>query len=158
MRRVISRLFGLLALAAFVVPPIVAAVVRVRGERPTAADFEPTADELDLQAIFEGFDLRSTAAAFRGGDLLLCYGGGSLDMRGATLDPAGGRLRVRSIFGGLQLIVPESWPVRVRSTGIFGGVGHAAKSAGEGEPALEIEALSVFGGIGIVTSEPGSVA
>lgn len=158
MRRFVSRSLALLALTVFAVPPIVAAVAKFRGDRPTVADFDPTADEIDLGVIFEGFDLRSEATAFRGGDLLLCYGGGSLDMRGATLDPAGGRLRVRSMFGGLQLIVPESWPVRVHSMGIFGGAGNEATPADETEAALEIEALSVFGGIGIVTRDPRSAA
>ena len=157
MRRFISRLFALLALLAFLVPPVAAAVMKLRGGRPAPADFDPTADEVDMQAIFEGFDLRSAAAAFRGGDLLLCYGGGSLDLRDATLDPAGGTLRITSLFGGMQLIVPGSWPVRVHSTGIFGGVGSEARAAGDGEPALEIEALSIFGGMGIVARETGSV-
>jgi hypothetical protein len=136
------------------VPPIAAAVVKSRAGRPTVADFEPLADEIDLAAIFEGFELRSQAPAFRGGDLLLWYGGGVLDLRGATLDPAGGRLTVRSVFGGLQLVVPDDWPIRVRSRGIVGGVGSEAASATDGAPALAIDAFSLFGGIGITTRGP----
>lgn len=154
MRRSFLGLLGLAALAAMAVPPVAAAVVKARGGRPTVADFEPLADEIDLAAIFEGFELASHAPSFRGGDLLLWYGGGVLDLRGATLDPAGGKLVVRSIFGGMQLVVPEAWPVRVRSRGILGGVGSEATNAPETGPALEIDALSAFGGIGITTRGP----
>jgi hypothetical protein len=154
MRRFYLRLLGLSALAGMVGPALAAAVVKARGGRATVADFEPTADEIDLTAIFEGFELRSRAPSFRGGDLLLWYGGGVLDLRGAGLDPAGGTLRVRSIFGGMQLVVPDSWPVRVRSRGFVGGVGSEAARADASGPALVIDALSVFGGIGITTGGP----
>jgi hypothetical protein len=154
MRRPLLRLLGLSAVAALSVPPIAAALVKSRGDRPSVADFEPLADEIDLAAIFEGFELKSQAPSFRGGDMLLWYGGGVLDLREATLDPAGGKLTVRSIFGGMQLVIPASWPVRVHSRGIFGGVGSEATSAPETGPALEIDALSIFGGIGITIRGP----
>ncbi len=154
MPRPLLRLLGLSALVALAVPPVAAALVKSRGGRPTVADFEPLADEIDVAAIFEGFELRSQAPSFRGGDLLLWYGGGVLDLRGATLDPAGGTLTVRSIFGGMQLVVPEGWPIHVRSRGVLGGVGSEATKATDGTPALTIEAFSLFGGIGITTRGP----
>ncbi len=154
MRRFVLRFLGLSALAATAASLLGALVVKSRGDHGTVADFDPSDDEIDLAAIFEGFELASRARAFRGGELVLWYGGGVLDLRGATLDPDGARLSVRSVFGGMQLIVPDGWAIRVHSLGVFGGVGSEGREAPSEGPLLVIDALSVFGGIGITTRGP----
>jgi hypothetical protein len=153
MRRFLLGLLGALALAGLVLPPLAAVVAKAR-LAGTQEDDE-TADEINLVAIFEGVDVTSRAAAFRGGSVLAWYGGGDLDLRGATLDPAGARLRARSIFGGLRILVPASWRVEVRSVGLFGGVGNNTDPAiaDPASPTLTIDALSAFGGLAIV-NEP----
>ena len=113
-------------------------------------------DEVDLVTIYDGLDFASTAPAFRGGSILCWYGGGSIDLRGATLDPAGARLRVRALFGGLRLVVPETWRVENRITAILGGVGDArdeSQVAADG-PTLVLEGWAAFGGIGIAADAP----
>ena len=65
----------------------------------------------------------SRATSFRGGSLLCWFGGGTVDLRGATLDPAGARLTIRAIFGGGLLVVPDDWQVDLKVIGIMGGVG-----------------------------------
>ncbi len=120
--------------------------------------FDPSADVLHLAVIFDGLDGASTAAAFRGGEIDCWYGGGSLDLRGATLDPAGGRLRIRSIFGGLDVVVPRSYRIALDSRGIFGGASDQtdpATAAVEG-PLLAIEARSIFGGVSIRAADPSA--
>ncbi len=154
MRRFVLRLLGLSALAAMAASLLGAAAMKARGDHGTVADFDPSDDEIDVGAIFEGFELASRARAFRGGEMVLWYGGGVLDLRGATLDPDGARLSVRSVFGGMQLVVPATWAIRVHSLGLFGGVGSEGRDAPAEGPALVIDALSVFGGIGITTRGP----
>jgi hypothetical protein len=153
MRRFLFGLLGLLALIGLALPPLAAVVAKARLAGSEQSD--EMADEINLVAIFEGVDITNRATAFRGGSVLAWYGGGDLDLRGATLDPAGARLRARSIFGGLRILVPASWRVDVHSVGIFGGVGNRTDpaTAEPASPTLTIEALSAFGGLAIA-NEP----
>ena len=113
-------------------------------------------DELDLVAIFESLTFASTANALRRLRVTTWYGGGTLDLRGATLDPAGARMTLRALFGGLRVVVPETWRVAQRGTGIFGGIGDGRSAAGidpEG-PVLTLDGFAMFGGVGIVAQAP----
>jgi hypothetical protein len=110
-------------------------------------------DEVDLVAIFEPLEFSSTAPTLRWVSVLAWYGGGTVDLRGASLDPAGATLTLRAIYGGIRLIVPETWRVEREATGIFGGVGDArdqARVAPEG-PLLRVEGFAIFGGAGILS-------
>jgi hypothetical protein len=117
---------------------------------------EPADDELDLVAIYEALNLASTAPALRRASYTAWYGGGTLDLRAATLDPAGATLTVRAIFGGFRLVVPATWRVELNTVGVFGGVGDGRQRnliATEG-PVLRIDGFAIFGGVGIVSEAP----
>jgi predicted membrane protein len=151
-----NRLLGSVAVLAAVglaVPPALAYMAKARRQREGALPFDEDADELDLAVIFDPLQARSQATAFRGGEVLAWYGGGTLDLRDATLDPAGATLRIRAIFGGLEIIVPETWPVEVHSSSVFGGVGNATDPAttDPSSPTLILDILSVFGGTAILS-------
>ena len=126
MRRLLG-LLGLLAVGGLAASMLVAYREKLR--RGEQAPFDETAEEIDLSVIFDNLDATSRAQAFRGGKVDLWYGGGKLDLRQAMLDPAGADLRVRAIFGGLEIDVPPSWAVDVRGRAFFGGVG-GARGAG----------------------------
>ena len=79
---------------------------------------DPEADEVALVAIFAPVMFHSTASAFRGGTLDCWYGGGIVDLRDATLDPAGAHLEVKAVFGGAQILVPSSWRVESSVSGV----------------------------------------
>jgi hypothetical protein len=152
------RLLGFLTLAWVVgmsVPALAAFREKRRRELEGDTPFDETADEIDLAAIFDSLDARSVATAFRGGDVLVWYGGGRLDLRGATLDPSGAQLNLRMLFGGLEVVVPPSWPVELHPRAILGGVGQArdASQVDRSQPTLVVDALSVFGGAAIVTRQ-----
>jgi hypothetical protein len=139
-------IFGAIASA------IGAAIARDR----MASRGQPEDDEFDLVAIMNPLDFASTAKAFRRGSYLAWYGGGTLDLRGASLDPAGATLTVRAIFGGFRLVVPASWRVENRMLGIFGGSGDgrpASMIATDG-PVLVLDGWAFFGGAGIVSEAP----
>ena len=148
MRRSITIL-GLAAVAGLVVPTVAAAIAK---SRAVVID-DPEAPEIALSTIFDGVELENRSTEFRGGTTVCWYGAQRLDLRGAQLAPGGATLRARCVFGGLQVLVPETWRVKVRSTPVFGGVqDDSAGPDGEG-PLLEIDALCVFGGVSIDTRD-----
>ena len=149
-RNLIALFFGLTFLTALI-SAIAAAVLKER----LLSQGEPEDDYVALVTIYTGRDFKSTAKAFRGGTALTWYGGGSVDLRGATLDPAGAHLTLRAIFGGLRLVVPETWKIENRMTAIFGGVGDVrdADAAVDG-PTLVLDGFALFGGVGIVSEAP----
>ena len=150
MRRLLG-LLGLLAVGGLAASMLVAYREKLR--RGEQAPFDETADQIDLAAIFDSLDATSRAQAFRGGDIELWFGGGKLDLSRVVLDPAGAELRIRAIFGGLEIDVPPSWAVDVRGRAIFGGVG-GARGAGpvdESGPRLVLNVVAVFGGVAIVS-------
>ena len=147
----LAGLLGLLAVTGLAVPPTLAFLEKSRRDRDGVLPFDEDANELDYAVIFGEIEARSRAQAFRGGTLLVWYGGGMLDLRGATLDPAGATLSVRAIFGGLEILVPESWPVVVHASSALGATEDATdpSTTDPASPTLVLETRSIFGGITI---------
>ena len=115
---------------------------------------EPDSDEIDLVATFAPVEFASTAQAFRGGRVTTWFGGGTVDLRKARLDPEGATIRANALFGGGNLVVPDDWRVETHLVGIGGaGDGRPDGNPPAGGPTLRLEGLAIFGGWGI-TSEP----
>ncbi len=129
------------------------ATALVRWLRPSRG--APGDNEFALVAAWDGLKFESAAPAFRRGSLSTMFGGAELDLRGATLDPAGARLEVRCLFGGAAVIVPEDWRVTLDSLSIFGGTGNETATEGlpPDAPELVVRTETVFGGVG-VTARP----
>lgn len=138
------KLIGLAALGALVLPPVGAAVAKQRFV-PTAED----ANDLRVGAIFDGTDARATSPALRRGDAVAWYGGLDLDLRDASLDPSGARLRIAAVFGSARVVVPAGWDVSVRPISVFGAVETDVRAETGSGPRLAIDALALFGGVEI---------
>jgi hypothetical protein len=153
--RSILRLF----LGLFLLGGIASAVAAALARSHLASTGNPEDDEFDLVAIYNGLEFKSSAPAFRRGSVMTWFGGGSIDLRDATLDPLGATLRVRALFGGLELIVPETWRVEQHVLALLGGVGDArdASLVAEDAPVLRLTGWVAFGGVGI-TSTPNPSA
>ena len=149
--RIVGRVIAL-AFAGLMVSAVGTAIAALTKKRQILPIDDPDADEVRLAAIFEPIVFESTASAFRGGTLDLWFGGGIIDLRKATLDPAGARLEVRAMFGGCQLLVPATWRVTTRVTGI-GGAGDSRPQIerSSGSPSLTVEGITFFGGLGIAS-------
>lgn len=157
MFRFVGKLLGLV-IGASVVAGIVSALaaVKLKNEAPPLPD--AAADEINLVVVMDGAKLASTAASFRGGRVVCWYAGTDLDLRDATLDPAGARLEIRTAFGGTRVVVAHGVPVLTSGPAIFGGVVNpttTATTATPDAPALEITGFTVFGGLQIVAAESG---
>jgi len=151
--RLLLRLISLLLLAWFTF--MFSMLFRAYQRKATLPPLpDPSADTIELAVALGPLDFSSTATAFRGGTLECQFGGGTLDLRGATLDPAGAELRIELIFGGASLLVPPDWQVVNEVKGI-GGVGDArTTTATEGGPTLRIKGMVLFGGLGVMSRDP----
>src|SRR5690349_9377285 len=145
----LGRLFRLVVISWFV-GMIAAAFAALSVKRRLNPTLDESADEITAVAIFGPLAFHSTSQAFRGGEVECWYGGGVIDLRDARLAPEGATLRVRAIFGGGQIVVPPTWKVVARVTGL-GGIqdireaqGHAAQ-----DPELVIEGTLVAGGFAV---------
>ncbi len=156
MVRFLAKLLGLvigLSLAAGIASAL--AAFSFKKKAPPLPD--AAADEIDLAAVMDGAKLASTAAAFRGGRVISWYGGVDLDLREATLDPAGARLEIRTVFGGTSVTVAPGVPVRISGPALFGG---AINTTGAAEPTpdapgVEITGFTLFGGLQVIAAERG---
>lgn len=108
---------------------------------------DETTDTFDLVTIFDGRELVSRAAAFRFGRAITVFGGLDLDLRDATLDPAGAELCLYTVFGGVRISVPPDVEVDVAGTAVAGG--HVADRPAPEQPIgrLAVGAATVFGGV-----------
>jgi hypothetical protein len=153
--RALRNLVGLfvgLSLLAAIGSAVAALIARDRLEsRGGDAD-----DELDVVTIYDNRTIRSTAAALRRASLLCWYGGGTLDLRGATLDPDGATVTLRALFGGIRLVLPAAWKVENSMLGVFGGTGDIRDQAlvSSDGPVVHLRGFAIFGGIGIVADAP----
>lgn len=153
--RTIRSIFGLL-LGILTLGAIASAVSALVVRRQVASSGTETDDEFDLVTIFDSLEFRSIAPGLRRGSSLCWYGGGTIDLRGAALDPSGADLTLRAVFGGLRLVVPASWPVQTRLTSLFGGVADArdAELVDSDGPVLRIVGFALFGGVAILDRAP----
>jgi hypothetical protein len=133
---------------------MIGAAIYAATKRKDVVPADPAADEVDLVASFGPLEFHSESGAFRGGTVTTMFGGGEVDLRDATLDPAGATLQIKTLFGGGNLVVPESWNIETKLVGIGGvGDGRPKIERPADAPTLRLEGTNVFGGWGI-TSTP----
>ena len=135
---------------------MIGSVIYAATRRREAVPQDPAADEVDLVATFGPLEFHSESGAFKGGTVTTWFGGGTLDLRDATLDPAGATIQTSALFGGGNLIVPEAWNVETRIVGI-GGAGDDRPNVERpaDAPVLRLEGTAIFGGWGITSEPPG---
>lgn len=114
----------------------------------------PLADReafVEATAVFSGCRRQPQGQPFKGGDATAIFGGIELDLRSAEPSPEPMVLDVFILFGGGEIRVPPGWAVDIRTTSIFGGVGHkvADAPAGAAAPRLVITGSTIFGGLEI---------
>ena len=105
--------------------------------------------EFSRMSVFNSVKLASRAYGLQRVSLTAVLGKLRLDLTGARLDPAGARLAATSLFGHIDVIVPEGWAVEVRGLPIVGAWDDTVSRRGLGpdSPRLEVHVLVVLGGV-----------
>ncbi|MGF1635984.1 MAG: LiaF domain-containing protein [Cyclobacteriaceae bacterium] len=78
-------------------------------------------DKIDETFIFSGGDKIISSSNFKGGDVTCIFGGSEIDLTQAELSQGKSVLEIVAIFGGLTLIIPPQWNIKVEVQAIFGG-------------------------------------
>jgi predicted membrane protein len=79
-------------------------------------------DDFRVATIMNGGEFSSHASSLRSGVAITVMGGARIDLRGATLDPAGATLELNTFVGGLEVLVPEDWAVEVEDQAVGGDI------------------------------------
>ena len=86
---------------------------------------------------------------FKGASLTAVFGGITLDLRKAQINEDV-VIDTTSVFGGIDIYVPDYIKIKVKSTSIFGGVDNKKiKNDNEKEHIIYINASCIFGGVDI---------
>jgi Domain of unknown function (DUF1707)/Cell wall-active antibiotics response 4TMS YvqF len=101
----------------------------------------------DAVAVFGGFDRKGRWVVPSLLKAVCVFGGGELDFTQAQLTSQVTVLKVRCIFGGLDITVPEGMVVQNSVRAVFGGHSSPVNAEPPGAPVLRIEGTAMFGGI-----------
>jgi len=105
--------------------------------------------EFSRLSLFNSMKLTSRSTALRRAALTAVFGKLRLDLTGAKLDPGGARVSATSVFGHIDVIVPQGWAVEVRGLPIVGAWDDTVSRRGVGpeSPRLDVHVLAVLGGV-----------
>jgi hypothetical protein len=105
--------------------------------------------DTDIVAVFDDRVVQR-AGPFAGGSVTAVFGDVRLDLRHASMDAAGATLQVTTIFGDLDLEVPEGWRVAVSGPELLGDVNLRAAHDPPGDaPVLQLRVVTIFGDVDI---------
>lgn len=98
-------------------------------------------------AAFSGCDLNFDNEIFEGAELTAAFGGVECDLRNAIINQDCA-IRVHSVFGGIDILVPNGVNVKTNTIGIFGGVSNKTPYE-KNAPTIYISGICMFGGVDI---------
>jgi len=119
---------------------------RLRG-RAVAVDDE----YVSTLAIFGGRDQRATARTFAGADLTALFGGVDLDLRETEVTDRPARVNAVALFGGVEVVVPREWNVRMDVLPVFGGAEDERPHRVEEHEDVDlvVTGFAAFGGVSV---------
>ena len=91
---------------------------------------------------------------FRGGEVTAIMGGFNIDLRGAGISGEEAVLEVFTLWGGVEIRVPEDWVVELQAQPILGGISETTAGPGAPPPVasaprkrLVIRGTAIMGGV-----------
>lgn len=78
-------------------------------------------DWVQATALFGGVERRVNIKNFRNGSASAIMGGIELDFRGSEIEGEEATLEIETVFGGIEITVPEHWKVIFEGENVFGG-------------------------------------
>ncbi|MBN2482204.1 MAG: hypothetical protein JXB19_10710 [Bacteroidales bacterium] len=108
-------------------------------------------DIIDELAFFGGGDRIVKSQHFKGGKVTTVFGGLNYDMFRAKLAPGKNYIDVFCLFGGMKIMAPEDWNIKIRVVSIFGGFSEKQRyikqeGATDEGTQLIIKGTVIFGG------------
>lgn len=112
-----------------------------------------TRDTINSQALFCGIKRRVLSKHFSGGKVSAFFGGTEIDLTQADLSK-NAVLDVEVAFGGVKLLVPSNWDLKINVDNVFAGVEDkrvytSSSSSIDPTKALILKGTVVFGGLEI---------
>ncbi len=101
-------------------------------------------------AFMGGGDRVVRTQDFRGGEITAIMGGFGIDLRGAAIAGDSATINIFTIWGGVDLKVPEDWNVAVAGTPILGVFTNSARVFRQGDAAaktLIVKGVAIMGGV-----------
>lgn len=101
-------------------------------------------------ATFSGQTANFNGEIFKGTNLTAVFGGVKCDLRNAIIEEDV-VINASSVFGGIDIYVPENIKVKIKSSSIFGGVSDERKNKVENAEGrtIYVNATCLFGGVEI---------
>ncbi|MFB6134593.1 MAG: LiaI-LiaF-like domain-containing protein [Halanaeroarchaeum sp.] len=124
-------------------------VLLVIGRYPHRGPERVPRGDLSMVTLF-GEGIRRVTGDVRGGEIVTVFGSSEIDLRDATVADPPAHVDAMSIFGGVELRVPEDWTVHVEVLTLFGSSEDARARTGGGEPTLVVSGLTIFGGVEVL--------
>lgn len=124
-------------------------------QNPTTAETEAYTDGEDsfnINSVFSGVKRSILSKNFKGGKIACVFGGAEIDFMQADIQGTV-VLRLEEVFGGIKLIIPQSWTIRNEIEGVFHGVDDKrnfySQTATDSNKVLVLKGSAVFAGIEI---------
>ncbi|MDX1501551.1 MAG: DUF5668 domain-containing protein [Thermoanaerobaculia bacterium] len=101
-------------------------------------------------ALWSGIERTSSSDDFRGADLTAIMGGVELDLRQASIRESPAVINAFTMWGGIDLRVPQDWNIEYGLLPILGGYSdNTDQSPGPDSPTLVIKGAAIMAGLDI---------
>jgi hypothetical protein len=129
-----------------------------KGRAQALAHSSESLEHDEIIAIFGGNRFSGPRPLPRRLKIKAVFGGVQLDLREALFPDGVIEVQVKAVFGGVQIIVPPTLAVECHGVAILGGfenVNRAPASPDPSSPLLRVRGRVLFGGVQIETRLPG---
>lgn len=137
--------------------PVIIAVIGIKmiiggviGNRGFVKSIETNGDNIKKGfAAFSGQDINFDNEIFKGAELTAVFGGIKCDLRNALLE-GDTVINTCSIFGGIDILLPENVNVKVTSNSLFGGIDNKKhQNSKDNQYTVYLNATCIFGGVDV---------
>lgn len=108
-------------------------------------------DRAQSMSVFSGAEIVSRSQHLTEAEVLAFFGGATVDLRQSHPSPEGAIVDVTAAFGGVDILVPHGWDVRITGIPVFGAFENktATDVIAPDAPRLTVRGIVIFGGVSI---------